>query len=414
MGKKKNRKKELKRQQKLDVKLISEYEALFMEAGLPVPTFVERRLIQSFDEQHTAMMQETNDFEIEPDMEKINRELQQGTFKWDLDHALFQEALNTSNPKKRQQKFREVLEVNPDYFVAEYQLFISDLNGYELASYQKALDFEEYTLSKWKATGYRDWYVFSTRPILTAMMFLIVYYTTEGFYYRALKLVDAYLAKRPQRFPPNFVFYMLSLYHLTGQEHKVEKFYQDELKQGRCKDEILIHAVIAAFLSGRVTEASQLFAKLVELNDDTLILFSRRDWIDELMEIEAEECYIPNSRQSLQASLYPLIDLLEHNYLLTEFLKQEAAKYATPSPKSYLSDEVDRFLAIQDLKELYRFRDEPEMEGIRMDYIRIFMEAGIQTAKDFAQKTEKEILALKGIGAVTVKRLKENGIVFKK
>lgn len=414
MGKKKNRKKELRRQQKLDVKFISEYEALFMEAGLPVPTFVERRLIQSFDEQHTAMMQETNDFETEPDMEKINRELQQGTFKWDLDHSLFQEALNTSNPKKRRQKLREVLKVNPNYFAAEYQLFISDLNGYELVSYQKALDFEEYTLSKWKATGYRDWYVFKTRPILAAMMFLIVYYTTEGFYYRALKLVDAYLAKRPQRFPPNFVFYMLSLYHFTGQEHKVEKFYQDELKQGRCKDEILIHAVIAAFLSGRVTEASQLFAKLVEINDETLSLFSQRDWIDELMEIEAEECYVPNSIQSLQASLYPLLDLLEHNYLLTEFLKQEAAKHATSRPKSYLSDEVDRFLAMQDLKELYRFRDEPEMEGIRMDYIRIFMEAGIKTAKDFEQKTEKEILALKGIGAVTVNRLKENGIVFKK
>lgn len=414
MGKKKNRKKELRRQQKLDVKFISEYEALFMEAGLPVPTFVERRLIQSFDEQHTAMMQETDDFVTEADMEKINRELQDGTFKWNLDHSLFREALAISNPKKRQQKLREVLQVNPDYFAAEYQLFISDLNGYELDSYQKAVDFEEYTLSKWKAAGYPDWYVFKTRPILAAMMFLIVYYTTEGFYYRALKLVDAYLAKRPKRFPPNFVFYMLSLYHLTGQEPKVEKFYQDELSQGRYKDEILIHAVVAAFLSGRVTEASQLFAKLVEINDQALELFSRRDWIDELMEIEAEECYVPNSIQSLQASLYPLIDLLEHNYLLTEFLKQEAANHATPVKKSYVSDEVDRFLAMQDLKELYRFRDEPEMEGIRMDYVRIFMEAGIKTAKDFKQKTEKEILALKGIGAVTVNRLKENGIVFKK
>lgn len=108
------------------------------------------------------------------------------------------------------------------------------------------------------------------------------------------------------------------------------------------------------------------------------------------------------------------MDLLEHNYLLIEFLKKEASKHTAPKTKSYLSDEIDRFLGLQELKELYRFRDEPEMEGIRMDYICIFMESGIQTAKDFAKKTEKDILALKGIGSATVKRLKENGIVFKK
>ena len=54
------------------------------------------------------------------------------------------------------------------------------------------------------------------------------------------------------------------------------------------------------------------------------------------------------------------------------------------------------------------------MKGIRMDLVRIFVENGIRTSSDFKKWTEKEVLALKGIGPVTVKKLKGNGIEFKK
>ena len=54
------------------------------------------------------------------------------------------------------------------------------------------------------------------------------------------------------------------------------------------------------------------------------------------------------------------------------------------------------------------------MKGIRMDIVCIFVENGIQTSADFKNWTEKEILALKGIGPVTVQKLKGNGIRFKK
>ena len=54
------------------------------------------------------------------------------------------------------------------------------------------------------------------------------------------------------------------------------------------------------------------------------------------------------------------------------------------------------------------------MNDIRMDYARIFVTNGICTSADFKDWTEKEVLALKGIGPATVKKLKENGIKFKK
>ncbi|CYY04785.1 helix-hairpin-helix domain-containing protein [Streptococcus suis] len=51
----------------------------------------------------------------------------------------------------------------------------------------------------------------------------------------------------------------------------------------------------------------------------------------------------------------------------------------------------------------------PELEGIAAARLETFYEAGI----DFANHTEKELLALKGIGPATIKQLKEKGIELK-
>ena len=48
-----------------------------------------------------------------------------------------------------------------------------------------------------------------------------------------------------------------------------------------------------------------------------------------------------------------------------------------------------------------------------MDLVHIFVENGIRRSTDFKKWTEKEVLALKGIGPATVQKLKENGIQFK-
>ena len=55
MAKKKNRQKEFKRKQKLMIKVISEEEIALTDSLGYQPVFVERRKIQNFDEQNTAM-----------------------------------------------------------------------------------------------------------------------------------------------------------------------------------------------------------------------------------------------------------------------------------------------------------------------------------------------------------------------
>lgn len=54
-----------------------------------------------------------------------------------------------------------------------------------------------------------------------------------------------------------------------------------------------------------------------------------------------------------------------------------------------------------------------ELTGLAAARVETFYEEGIRTAKDFSKWTEKELLALKGIGPATIKQLKELGIKLK-
>ena len=53
-----------------------------------------------------------------------------------------------------------------------------------------------------------------------------------------------------------------------------------------------------------------------------------------------------------------------------------------------------------------------DLEGVASDRAKTFYEAGIQSLADFEKWTEKELLALKGIGPATLKKLKELGLHF--
>ena len=410
MAKKKNRQKEFKRKQKLMIKVISEEESLLTDSLRYQPVFVERRKIQNFDELHTALIQYADEHGEYPDVQEINSKLETETFDWNQDHALFREAMYTPNKQKRNKLLKQVLKLNPDYFAAEYHLFLSTVQDIDLPTFKRVLEFETLVLEKWKINGYNNWNYFEARPILTALMFLIEYYMAERFYYKALELVNLYLSKQPERFPPNFVFCMLSLYHITGQESKVERFYQEELNQGERSDTVLIHAIISAFSRGKVEDASKLFAKLVEINDDAVDYFIDEDWPFKIFEIEELECYHPNSVESLQASLYPMSDYLQENIILTDFLTNEAKKFLS---KPVFSNRSSMIRNLSKATNVYSFMNEEKMKGIRMDLVHIFVENGIRTSSDFKKWTEKEVLALKGIGPITVKKLKENGIKFK-
>lgn len=53
------------------------------------------------------------------------------------------------------------------------------------------------------------------------------------------------------------------------------------------------------------------------------------------------------------------------------------------------------------------------LEGVALDRAQTFYDEGIRSVADFANWTEKELLALKGIGPASIKKLQELGVKFK-
>ena len=62
---------------------------------------------------------------------------------------------------------------------------------------------------------------------------------------------------------------------------------------------------------------------------------------------------------------------------------------------------------------LEAFAELSEVEGLRSNLVETLYNEGLTSAEAFATVTEEEVLALKGVGPATVKKLKENGVSFK-
>lgn len=421
MAKKKNRKKELKKQQKLDIKVLNQEEAELFELFQKKPIFVERRMIQNYDDQKTAIFQELERTGVEPDYRQINQQLADGTFPFSEDYALFRKAMHTPNARTRKKLLKEVLSINPDFFAARFHLLLIDEEPFERSYFEKVYAFYQQTMDLWKAEDYADWNYFETRPIHQGLMYCLEYFINERFYGLALEIVDAYRTHGLRRFPPNFLPIMFSLYNQLGQYEKVEQAYFAEVQKGSQDDGALLHLLISKVLQGKWSEADKLFVQLEKMNRETTFFFGDMDWMDRVLEIEEKEVYTPFSEESLQTALYPLFDFLNNNMILENYLSRYSDDlYGNFDDEDDFSEaKYHRNLsylhkALSQANDWFSNLNKPEFSGIRMDLVRIFTEQKLTSAADFKKKTEKEILAIKGIGPVTVKKLKENGVVFKK
>ena len=54
------------------------------------------------------------------------------------------------------------------------------------------------------------------------------------------------------------------------------------------------------------------------------------------------------------------------------------------------------------------------LQGLSISVERILRQHGLIDFKDFKKKTEEEVVAIRGVGKVSMKILKENGVVYKK
>jgi len=83
-----------------------------------------------------------------------------------------------------------------------------------------------------------------------------------------------------------------------------------------------------------------------------------------------------------------------------------------PQPVAETKTVAKEEVAAKDLS-LEAFAELPEVEGLRSNLVETLYNEGLTSSEAFATVTEEEVLALKGVGPATVKKLKENGVSFK-
>lgn len=396
MAKKKNREKELKRKQKREDNNIIDFASFAEKADYPLassePELDEESVNRLFKEFEQTGNPET--------LEQLASILEFGDSEMDEADELFYQAMEEEGEEIQLRLLTNLLAEYPDHFEARFQSLILRSTEFS-ADYLKELqDFYQVALAKWKKADYESWYSLEARSPLTVITFVTETYLQEGLVGLAGQVVDFVRSKIDEAFPPGFIHLMMSVYNALYQEEEIEDFYEEQLAQDWQDDGVLVHLIIAKLLNGDIEAARALFADLAAINGEVLHVFDSSYWVHLLDMANEVSAYRPNSALSLQIALHPL-----QAFLLTKpFVRNQILS---------LAEEYQDSLPDSPRKRL-EFFNSPCMKGIQIDKGRYLCDAGIMSQEDLEKHTEKEILAISGIGPATVKKLKENGVRFKK
>ncbi|WP_317335113.1 hypothetical protein [Streptococcus orisratti] len=398
MAKKKNRKKELKRKQKQEENNIIDFASFAEKADYP-QAFSEPELDEASINRLFKEYEQTRNPEI---LEQLASILKFGDTKMDEADELLYQAMEEEDEEIQLRLLTNLLAEYPDHFEARFQSLILRSTEFS-ADYLKELqDFYQVALEEWKKADYESWYSLEARSPLTVITFVTETYLQEGLIGLAGQVVDFVRSKiaADDRFPPGFIYLMMGVYNSLYQEEKIEDFYEEQLSQDWQDDGVLVHLIIAKLLNGDIEAARALFADLVAINNEVLYAFDSPYWVHLLDMASEVSVYRPNSALSLQIALHPLQSFLLTKPFVIHQMLAIAEDYQDSLPDSP--------------RKRLEFFNSPCMKGIQIDKSRYLCDAGILSQEDLEKYTEKEILAISGIGPATVKKLKENGVRFKK
>ena len=398
MAKKKNRKKELKRKQKQEENNIIDFASFAEKADYP-QAFSEPELDEASINRLFKEYEQTRNPEI---LEQLASILKFGDTKMDEADELLYQAMEEEDEEIQLRLLTNLLAEYPDHFEARFQSLILRSTEFSADYFKELQDFYQVALAKWKKADYESWYSLEARSPLTVITFVTETYLQEGLIGLAGQVVDFVRSKiaADDRFPPGFIYLMMGVYNSLYQEEKIEDFYEEQLSQDWQDDGVLVHLIIAKLLNGDIEAARALFADLVAINNEVLYAFDSPYWVHLLDMANEVSVYRPNSALSLQIALHPLQTFLETKSFVIHQMLALAEDYQDSLPDSP--------------RKRLEFLNSPCMKGIQIDKSRYLCDAGILSQEDLEKHTEKEILAISGIGPVTVKKLKENGVRFKK
>lgn len=398
MAKKKNRKKELRQQQRQENNKIIDLTSFTEKSDYPL-SFQESAPDKEFVEKLFEEFERTGD----PDtLEQLASVLDFEDLEMDEADELFYQAMEEEDEKDQLRLITKLLARYPNHFEARFQSLLLRSTEFS-ADYLKELqDFYQVALAEWKKADYASWYSLEARSPLTVITFVTETYLQEGLVGLAGQVVDFVRSKiaADDRFPPGFVYLMLSVYNALYKTEEITDFYEEQAGQEWQDDGVIAHMLIAMILIGDMDAAKELFKYLASVNKEAVQVFDTPYWV-QLLDIANEvSTYRPNSAASLQIALHPLQAFLVTKPFVIHQMVALAEEYQDSLPDSP--------------RKRLEFFNSPCMKGIQIDKVRYLCDAGIMSKEDLEKHTEKELLAISGIGPATVKKLKENGVRFKK
>lgn len=361
--------------------------------------------------------------------------LQRGTMAFAQSNSLlqslelFQEAMNAASHSKRNLLLDQALELwSNNWHVHAYQLLQPDSTDLpDLIVKYEQLEIKAYN-ETWKKKEEREDIEVGAYLYVKSHFSDILFEC--GLLDKAQKHYEE-LLRMDKTDSAGARYKLLAIYARKYDWKNAWKFYL-KVDEAESDDQILLPVIILAILTGRLEVGLKLFKQLMEVNPDVSYLFEEEEeWpYSDILDSNyvLSERFTPSSYDSLLLSLYDLLPLLYDNLYLYETLikayhqADTQSNDYTESQSVFLKlmraeeDIAPPFLTEKVRMNLFSMHSQDESNPLRnigVEQIRLLIQNHLQTYDDFLKKTEAQVKSIRGIGPVTIKKLKENNVRFK-
>lgn len=334
-------------------------------------------------------------------------------------------ALQLEEGPERLRTLEELANKHVNSFEAQWYYLLDSREQFTYSTLESYKAFTELIFQKLEEVGSLSWNHPITGQYLDALTFLLTVYFEEGLLNLALDIMDMLEPYVFEKGAPAYLPYLMaSIYCSTFQPEFVLDMYRDRLSENIYDASLNLYSVIASLMMGDSEGANDLFEDLVREDPEFASTLGNPHWFLDVMHHNQEECegehehsiaHVLNPLGLFLADKAILINQLTEMYLEFEERqpKKSQGRKGSGTQESDIGDLLD-LLPRNAQKDILHLLMEPSYEGLQFNKKQILLDAGLRSFKDFEKKTEKEVLAIRGIGPATVRQLKENGIVFRK
>ncbi|HFI0326536.1 TPA: hypothetical protein ACGO3U_001341 [Streptococcus suis] len=310
---------------------------------------------------------------------------------------LFWEVVYRKYPYEIKSGLREILKVDPEHLGARFELYKFEYPEWGYENLEDINLFAAEAIELWLEEGCPAWNREEPSYSLGIVLNILYFYCEKGLYGLANDLCDIIISHPQEAYHRDFIFILLSVKNQVFDFDYLQNQFENELKNATVQDATAIHFLIASMVRGEFAVAKSVLRLILERYPEYSWIFQTGHW--PMVAFEENGLFVISESDTMFNSLVFMQDFLERRRDLVRKVSQMTREI-----------EENREGTIQ---HFYKFYQLPELLNLQDKRVRIFYENGIHKLEDFKKWTEKELLALDGIGKTSIEHLKDQGIQFK-